>query len=120
MADECDTCSFETALKRAEAKERFLASIQRIKSRIDPRVRDALVRVRYADGVAGLEEIPMLIISFPAGSILQGFHFGITIKHLLNSSNEEIDSGLIEDIELQLPDPPQQLSWWRRIFGNET
>jgi hypothetical protein len=116
MADECANCRPASDAEKADAQRKFFAAVQRVGSQVDAAIRDDLARASFADGVVGMEQIPMFVLSFPSDSSLSGFHFAITVDHLLKASEEEIAAGLIEDIERQIGERAAALPWWKRIF----
>ena len=70
----------------------------------------------FADSVAGMEETPMFVVSFPQASSLSGFHFAFTVEYLVQAPEEEIAAGLAEDMTRQLEERKAELPWWKRIF----
>lgn len=116
MSDECTNCRPATESEKAEAQKKFFAAVQRVSSRVDVTMRDDLARASFADGVVGMEQIPMYVLSFPKDSSLSGFHFAFTVDHLLKASEDEVAAGLIEDIQRQIDERPAALPWWKRIF----
>ncbi|MDI1320488.1 MAG: hypothetical protein PSW75_09910 [bacterium] len=116
MADECSICRPATDAEKAEAQKKFFAAVQRVGAHVDVMMRNDLSRSSFADSVAGMEQIPMFVLSFPNDSALSGFHFAFTVEYLLKASEEEIAAGLAEDIERQVSERTAELPWWKRIF----
>jgi len=116
MADECSNCRPATDSEKAEAKKKFFAAVHRIESGFDDVLKTEMERASFADSVAGLESIPMFVVSFPQGSSLSGFHFAFTIEYLVQASEEEIAAGLAEDMTRQLEERKAELPWWKRMF----
>lgn len=116
MADECSICRPATDTEKAEAQRKFFAAVQRVGSQVEARMRDELSRASFADGVAGMEEIPMFVLSFPDDSSLSGFHSAFTVEYLLKAPEEEIAASLAEDIARQMRERNAALPWWKRLF----
>jgi hypothetical protein len=116
MADECSNCRPATDVEKAEAQKKFFAAVHRVESGLDAVLRSEMARASFADGVVGMEQIPMFVVSFPKDSPLSGFHFAFTVDHLLHAPEEEVAAGLSEDIKRQLDERKMELPWWKRIF----